>query len=124
MKSIWFPKAENAFCKILSELIFCCSQLGSHISRALNARAERRAIWACINVATGRRERSNRAIQHIWKFFRVNHVLYILTVTALKASILNYWSTRIVGGMGFPPFVADHRCVSFPPNMMTYVAHD
>ena len=28
--------------------------------------AERRAIWPCLNVATWRRERSDRAIQQIW----------------------------------------------------------
>ena len=31
-----------------------------------------------------------------------------------------YWSTGIVAGMGFPTFVADHRCVSSPPNMMIH----
>ena len=32
---------------------------------ALNAGAERRAIWPCLNVATWRTERSDRAIQQI-----------------------------------------------------------
>ena len=35
-----------------------------------------------------------------------------------------YWSTGIVAGMGFPTFVADHECVSFPLNMMIHMALD
>ena len=41
------------------------SQLCSHTPSALNAGAKRRAIWPCLNVATWRRERSDRAIQQI-----------------------------------------------------------
>ena len=44
--------------------------------------AERRAIWPCLNVATWRRERSDRAIQQICKPFQINQVPYILAVTA------------------------------------------
>ena len=36
--------------------------------------AERRAIWPCLNVATWRRERSDRAIQQICKPFQINQV--------------------------------------------------
>ena len=32
-----------------------------------------------------------------------------------------YWC-GIVAGMGFPTFVADHGCVSSPPNMMIHMA--
>ena len=35
-----------------------------------------------------------------------------------------YWSTGIVAGMGFPTCVADHGCVSSPPNMMIHMALD
>ena len=35
-----------------------------------------------------------------------------------------YQSTGIVAGMGFPTFVADHGCVSSPPNMMIHMALD
>ena len=49
--------------------------------------AERRAIWPCLNVATWRRERSDRAILQI--LTSSNQVPYILAVTALKASELN-----------------------------------
>ena len=41
------------------------SQLCSHTPSAPNAEAEGRAIWPCLNVATWRRERSDRAIQQI-----------------------------------------------------------
>ena len=45
-------------------------QLRSHTPSALNAEAkrseaERRVIWTCLNVATWRRDRSDRAIQQI-----------------------------------------------------------
>ena len=48
--------------------------------------AERRANWPCLNVATWRRERSDRAIQHICQPLQLNQVPYILAATALKAS--------------------------------------
>ena len=50
--------------------------------------AERRTIWPCLNVATWRRERSDRAIQQICKPFQINQVS-TLAVTTLKASNLN-----------------------------------
>ena len=37
--------------------------IGENTPNALNAKAERPAIWPCLNVATWRRERSDRAIQ-------------------------------------------------------------
>ena len=36
--------------------------------------AERRAIWPCLNAATWRRERSDRALQQICKPFQINQV--------------------------------------------------
>ena len=51
--------------------------------------AERRAIWPCLNVATWRRERSDRAIQQIM-LTSSNQVSYISAVTALKARKLNF----------------------------------
>ena len=41
------------------------SQLCSHTPSTLNAGTKRRAIWPCLNVATWRRERSDRAIQQM-----------------------------------------------------------
>ena len=35
-----------------------------------------------------------------------------------------YWSTGIVAGMEFLTFIADHGCVSSPPNMLTHMALD
>ena len=32
--------------------------------------------------------------------------------------------TEVVAGMELPPFVADHECVSSPPNMMTHMDFD
>ena len=52
----------------LSKLLLYCSQLYSHTLSALNAGAKKsgaRAIWPCLNVATWRRERSDRTIQQI-----------------------------------------------------------
>ena len=43
--------------------------------------AERRAIWPCVNVATWRRERSDRSIQQICKPLQKNQVPYVLAVT-------------------------------------------
>ena len=40
-------------------------QLCSHTPSALSAGEKRRAIWPCLNIATWRRERSDRAIQQI-----------------------------------------------------------
>ena len=40
-------------------------QLCSHTPSALNEGAKRRAISPCLNVATWRRERSDRAIQQL-----------------------------------------------------------
>ena len=40
-------------------------QICSHTPSALNAGAERRAIWPCLKVATWRRGRSDRGIQQI-----------------------------------------------------------
>ena len=45
--------------------------------------------------------------------------LYIIAVFWKK-----YRSTGMVAGMGFPTFVADHGCVSSPPNMMIHMALD
>ena len=54
--------------KQLGSKFLYCSQICSHTPSALNAgakrsEAERRAIWPCLNVATWRRERNDRAIQ-------------------------------------------------------------
>ena len=51
--------------------------------------AERRAVWPCLNVATWRRKRSDRAIQQICALLQINRVPYILAITALEASNLN-----------------------------------
>ena len=31
-----------------------------------------------------------------------------------------HWSTGIVAGIRFPPFVADHGCMTSPPHMVTW----
>ena len=41
-----------------------------------------------------------------------------------RSRLVCYWSTGIVASMGFPTFVADHGCVSSPPNMMIHMALD
>ena len=47
---------------ILSHILLSALNAG-----AKRSEAERRAIWPCFNVATWRKERSDRAIQHICK---------------------------------------------------------
>ena len=45
-------------------------------------------------------------------------------LSSLLVVFFCYWSTGIVAGMGFPTFVADHGCVSSPPNMTIHMALD
>ena len=47
-------------------------------------------------------------------------------VTGMSSFLLFfcYRTTGIVAGMVFPTFVADHGCVSSPPNMMIHLALD
>ena len=45
-------------------------------------------------------------------------------MSSLLIVIFCYLSTGIVASMGFPTFVADHGCVSSPPNMMIHMALD
>ena len=40
------------------------------------------------------------------------------------SSFFCYCFSGIVAGIGFPTFVADHGCVSPPPNMMIHMALD
>ena len=68
LQSDWLTRADRneVRSKILKmNFSISPSQLCSHTPSALNAGAKRRAIWPCLNVATWRRERSDRAIQQI-----------------------------------------------------------
>ena len=68
LQSDWLTWADrNEVRSKISKMNFSISpsQLCSHTPSSLNAGAKRRAIWPCLNVATWRRERSDRAIQQI-----------------------------------------------------------
>ena len=56
------------------------------------------------------------------KFLPVDCI--VAGLSSLLVVFFCYWSTGIVAGMGSPTFVADHGCVSSPPNMMTHMALD
>ena len=43
-------------------------------------------------------------------------------MSSLLVVFFCHWSTGIVSGIGDPPFVADHLCVSSLPEIMTHVA--
>ena len=43
-------------------------------------------------------------------------------MSSLLVVLFCYWSIGIVTSMGLPTFVADHGCVSSPPNMMMHKA--
>ena len=58
LQSDWLTRADRNEVRPLS-------QQCPHTPSALNAGAERRAIWPCLNVATWRRERRDRAISQI-----------------------------------------------------------
>ena len=58
--------------------------------------AERRAIWPCLNVATWRRERSDRAIQQIM-LTSSNQVSYISAV-AVHVMFALRWQFEICWG--------------------------
>ena len=45
-------------------------------------------------------------------------------VTGMSSLVVVFFVTGIVAGMGFPTVVADHGCVSSPPNMMIDMALD
>ena len=44
------------------------------------SKAERRAIWPCLNLATWRRERSDRAIQQMLIATKYNHMKIIADI--------------------------------------------
>ena len=52
-------------------------------------------------------------------FFQKSYFLNLYIIAALKKF---HWSTVIVAGMGLPTFVANHGCVSSPPDMMIHMA--
>ena len=56
------------------------------------------------------------------KFYRSTEIVTGMSI--LLVVPFCYWSTGIVSCMGFPTFVADHGCVSSPPNMMIHMAFD
>ena len=45
-------------------------------------------------------------------------------VAGMSSLLVGIFVTGIVASMGFPTFVADHGCVSSPPNMMIHMALD
>ena len=45
-------------------------------------------------------------------------------VDGMSSLLVGIFVTGIVASMGFPTFVADHGCVSSPPNMMIHMALD
>ena len=83
-----------------------------------------------------RRRCVRRSFLHIVQFFKpVYHCSFLKNcfyrstgiVAGMSSSsfvVFCYWSTVIVAGLGFPTFVADHGCVSSPPNMMIHMALD
>ena len=52
--------------------------------------AERRAIWPCLNVATWRRERSDRAIQQLFYFQGGKKCFFLLTKSFLFSAKNGY----------------------------------
>ena len=77
--------------------------------------------------------RSKKFITYSLIFFDLHQSSYkkispvdciVAGLSSLLVVFFCYWSTGIVAGMGFPFFVADHGCVSSPPNMMIHMAFD
>ena len=81
--------------------------------------AERRATWPCLNVATWRRERSDRAIQQICKPFQINQVpdpfYYIEKTIFLLKKQLKY-------NFGFWPFCLLFRLFCRWPFCLCFLA--
>ena len=69
---------------------------------------------------------------HYIVFFKKTYIIAALKnfyqstaiVAGMSCLLIFIFVTGIVASMGFPTFVADHGCVSSPPNMMIHMALD